>query len=332
MKISSLIDIVDGELLNSPSISFINSIKTDPNRVKTSDLFIAKNIEDLKIAIENGAYAVIFEKDFEVLDSEVAFIKVENLQMAMIKIFRFKLSNIKLKSYFCSTPTFDLFKIYQHNFGENIYLISKNIEKAFKFIDELKDDDILISKDENLINKIYPNSQEFEKNIYLKNIQNLVKHTLFEISFSYKDNYFSRIKLPTIYLNNFLNIYEFLKKDIDAFKLKNYSNFKAIFIDKNFEPLEFGKSSSFIICQNSLELVKEEINYIKNEFKYAKTIFIAKNKVNYLKEDEQILLKNLNNLKNLLLNLDFNCVYMIDFNYKEVLEYLQKPHNSPTLF
>ena len=64
MKISSIVDIVDGELLNSPSISFINNISSDAKKVKTSDMFIAKNIEDLKIALQNGAYAVIFEKDF----------------------------------------------------------------------------------------------------------------------------------------------------------------------------------------------------------------------------------------------------------------------------
>ena len=66
MKISSIVDIVDGELLNSPSISFINNISSDAKKVKTSDMFIAKNIEDLQIAIANGAYAVIFEKDLDI--------------------------------------------------------------------------------------------------------------------------------------------------------------------------------------------------------------------------------------------------------------------------
>ena len=137
MKISSIVDIVDGELLNSPSISFINNISNDAKKVKTSDMFIAKNIEDLKIAITNGAYAVIFEKDFEVIDNEIAFIKVKNLELALLKIVRYKLSTLKIKSYFCTDETFDMLKLYQNNHTKPIFLISKNIEKVFKFIGDI---------------------------------------------------------------------------------------------------------------------------------------------------------------------------------------------------
>ena len=38
MQISSILDIVDGELLNSPSISFIYSIKTNAKKIKEGDL------------------------------------------------------------------------------------------------------------------------------------------------------------------------------------------------------------------------------------------------------------------------------------------------------
>lgn len=332
MKISSLIDIVDGKLLNSPSISFINSIKTDPNRVKTSDLFIAKSIEDLKIAIENGAYAIIFEKNFEVLDSEVAFIKVENLQMAMIKIARFKLSILKIEAYFCKDETFDMLKLYQNNHTKPIFLISKNIEKIFKFIDDIKDKDILISKNQKLLENIYPNSKEFEKKIDEKSIKNIIKHSLFEVSFSYKELYFQKLRLAKLYIKSFINIYNFFEKDLDVSKLKLYSNFKAIFIDKNFEPVESGKSDSFIICQANEDLVKNEINYLKNEFKYAKTIVISKSEISYLQKSEQKIIKDIKELKAILKNSNFNCIYLVGFSYKESFEALSSSQNQKTLF
>ena len=281
MKISSIVDIVDGELLNSPSISFINNISSDANKVKTSDMFIAKNIEDLKIALQNGAYAVIFEKDFEVIDNEIAFIKVKNLELALLKIVRYKLSTLKIKSYFCTDETFDMLKLYQNNHTKPIFLISKNIEKAFKFIDDIKDGDILISKNKKLLESIYPDSKEFEKKLDENSIKNLIKHSLFELSFSYKDIYFSKLRLSKIYLNSFLNIYDFFKGNIDISKLKLYSNFKAIFIDKDFQPIESGKSDSFIICQTNKNLIPIEITYLKNEFRYAKTIFVSKYKISF---------------------------------------------------
>ena len=332
MKISSIVDIVDGELLNSPSISFINNISSDANKVKTSDMFIAKNIEDLKIALQNGAYAVIFEKDFEVIDNEIAFIKVKNLELALLKIVRYKLSTLKIKSYFCSDETFDMLKLYQNNHTKPIFLISKNIEKAFKFIDDIKDGDILISKNKKLLESIYPDSKEFEKKLDENSIKNLIKHSLFELSFSYKDIYFSKLRLSKIYLNSFLNIYDFFKGNIDISKLKLYSNFKAIFIDKNFEPIESGKSDSFIICQTNKNLIPIEITYLKNEFKYAKTIFVSKYKISFLDEKEQIIINNIEDLKNILKNLKFNCVYLIGFTNQESFEFLQNSQKLQALF
>ena len=332
MKISSIVDIVDGELLNSPSISFINNISSDANKVKTSDMFIAKNIEDLKIALQNGAYAVIFEKDFEVIDNEIAFIKVKNLELALLKIVRYKLSTLKIKSYFCTDETFDMLKLYQNNHTKPIFLISKNIEKAFKFIDDIKDGDILISKNKKLLESIYPDSKEFEKKLDENSIKNLIKHSLFELSFSYKDIYFSKLRLSKIYLNSFLNIYDFFKGNIDISKLKLYSNFKAIFIDKNFEPIESGKSDSFIICQTNKNLISIEIAYLKNEFKYAKTIFVSKYKISFLDEKEQIIINNIEDLKNILKNLKFNCVYLIGFTNQESFEFLQNSQKLQALF
>lgn len=332
MKISSIVDIVDGELLNSPSISFINNISSDANKVKTSDMFIAKNIEDLKIALQNGAYAVIFEKDFEVIDNEIAFIKVKNLELALLKIARYKLSTLKIKSYFCTDETFDMLKLYQNNHTKPIFLISKNIEKAFKFIDDIKDGDILISKNKKLLESIYPDSKEFEKKLDENSIKNLIKHSLFELSFSYKDIYFSKLRLSKIYLNSFLNIYDFFKGNIDISKLKLYSNFKAIFIDKDFQPIESGKSDSFIICQTNKNLIPIEITYLKNEFRYAKTIFISKYKISFLDEKEQIIINNIEDLKNILKNLKFNCVYLIGFTNQESFEFLQNSQKLQALF
>ena len=332
MKISSIVDIVDGELLNSPSISFINNISSDANKVKTSDMFIAKNIEDLKIALQNGAYAVIFEKDFEVIDNEIAFIKVKNLELALLKIIRYKLSTLKIKSYFCTDETFDMLKLYQNNHTKPIFLISKNIEKAFKFIDDIKDGDILISKNKKLLESIYPDIKEFEKKLDENSIKNLIKHSLFELSFSYNDIYFSKLRLSKIYLNSFLNIYDFFKGNIDISKLKLYSNFKAIFIDKDFQPIESGKSDSFIICQTNKNLISIEIAYLKNEFKYAKTIFVSNYKISFLDEKEQIIINNIEDLKNILKNLKFNCIYLIGFTNQESFEFLQNSQKLQTLF
>ena len=281
MKISSIVDIVDGELLN---YEFLKNSRG--------------SFDPLSIDIQSTP----------------------------------KLSILQIESYFCNDETFDMLKLYQNNHTKPIFLISKNIEKVFKFIDDIKDGDILISKNKKLLESIYPDIKEFEKKLDENSIKNLIKHSLFELSFSYKDIYFSKLRLSKIYLNSFLNIYDFFKGNIDISKLKLYSNFKAIFIDKDFQPIESGKSDSFIICQTNKNLIPIEITYLKNEFRYAKTIFVSKYKISFLDEKEQIIINNIEDLKNILKNLKFNCIYLIGFTNQESFEFLQNSQKLQALF
>ncbi|RBQ29970.1 UDP-N-acetylmuramoyl-tripeptide--D-alanyl-D-alanine ligase [Aliarcobacter vitoriensis] len=332
MKISSILDIVDGKLLNSPSISFIYSIKTNSKKIKESDLYIAKDEEEVQEAIQNGAFAIIYEKDFIISDNEIAWIKVENIQLAMIKLIRFKLSTLNLDSFYCSNSLYDMLKIYQNNLKKDIFFIPSKIEKIFSYLDDIKDSDILISKNKEFLDKIYPTNKELKEIIDQKDISNLIEHSLFETSFSYKEHFFSRIKISSLYINEFINVFNFLQKEIDLSKLKNFLNMKAIFFNKNFEIVEFGKSDRFVICQDNTLLVENEIKHLQLKFKYAKSLFLSKNGINFLKKNEQMIINNLNELKTTIKNKDFHCIYLVDFSYKEVLEYFIKSQNHSTLF
>ena len=75
-----------------------------------------------------------------------------------------------------------------------------------------------------------------------------------------------------------------------------------------------------------------EIAYIKKEFNYAKTIFITKYYINFISKDEQSIIQNISDIKDILKTSTFNCVYLTGFNSKEIYEYLQKSQNSATLF
>ncbi|CAM3913236.1 peptidoglycan synthetase [Arcobacter cloacae] len=331
MQISSILDIVDGSLLNSPSISFIYSIKTKVNRVKEGDLFITKNLDDIELAIKNGAFAIIIEENYPIIDNEIAWIKVNNIDLTIIKLIRFKLSTKNLKAYYCKKSTYDLLKIYTNSFYKHIKLIPNSLDGFFKYLDNIEDNDILISHNETILNKIYPKSIDFDETIQLEEINNLIEHSLFETTFSYKNIYYSRIKISSLYLEDFLRVFTFLNENLDLSKLKSFNNMKAIFLDRNINIVEFGKSDKFIICQNHDVLYENEIIYIKNKFKYAKTIFIASSDINISNKDT-LIISNLEELKPLLKNIKFNGVYIIGFNYKDILEYLMRTEKVLTLF
>ncbi len=330
MQISSILDIVDGSLLNSPSISFIYSIKTNAKKVKEGDLFIAKDLNSVELAVKNGAFAIISDINFPIIDNEIAWIKVEDINICILKLVRYKLSILNLDAFFCDKSTYSLLKIYSYNFNKNIKLIPNKLENIFKILDEIEENDIIISSNKAILEKIYPYTKKFQKDSF--EIENLIEHSLFETSFSVKSIYFSKLKIASLYLPQFLNVYSFLNGNLDLTKLKLFFNLKALFLDRNLNLIEFGKSDKFIICQDIQELYENEINYIRKKYKYAKTLFINNTYIEFLKEEEQIIINDINELKSILRNLKFNCVYLMGFNYKEVQEYLLKSENHLTLF
>lgn len=327
MKISSLIDIIDGELLNSPSISFIYSFKTKVKKVKEADLFLARNHEDIKLAVQNGAYAIIIEENTPIIDNEIAWIKVKSIDKVIVQLIRYRLANFNLKAFYCNKAVYNLLQIFSNNI--NLKFIPWNLDSFIKILNDVDDDSILICHDKELLDNLYPNNNEFISKDY--EINNLIEHSLFESSFSYKELYFSRLKLSSLYINDFLDVYNYLDIEFDYSKLKSFYNLKPIFLDKRLNITDHGRSDKFMIMQINLNLAKKEILYIKEKYKYAKTIFITSEHVESL-GDEEYILKDINKLKEYLKTVEFNAVYILGFSFEEIFTSLNKEDEENLLF
>jgi len=117
-----------------------------------------------------------------------------------------------------------------------------------------------------------------------KNIKNLTQHSLFTTTFSYKSKLFYKLRLPSMYIDYFLSIYNFLDLELDTNKLNNFKYFSPIFINKYFEIVDFGKSNKFILFNNNNSLIENEIKYLKSNYSYAKIKIIDK-----FKDDNDLL-------------------------------------------
>ena len=254
------------------------------------------------------------------------------MNTAIIKLIRFKLAIKNIEAFYCNKIIYDLLKIYSTHFLKNVRLVPNKLENTFRFIDEIEDNDILISCNKNILDNIYPKNKDFDHINKLNETDNLIEHSLFETSFSYENVYFSRLKISSLYITDFLKVFNFFKQNLDLTKLKSFYNFKPLFLDRNLNLVEFGKSDKFIICQNNEDLYENEIYYMKKQYKYAKNIFITSSYIDYLSKDEQILMTDIEQLKPILRKLKFNGIYILGFNYNEVYEYLIKSENIQTLF
>lgn len=326
MKISSIIDIVDGKLLNHPSISFIYSFKSDPSKVKEGDLFIAKNHNDIKMAIDNGAFAILVDENCPILDNEIAWIKVESINQALINIIRYKLANLNIEAYYFNKITFELLNIFSQQSTKEIFFLS-NLDEFVKDIDLINNNSIIVSYNKELLNKVYPMNIELNEKSY--EVKNLSVHSLFETSYSFNDIYYSKIRIPALYYKNLLMVQDFLDVELDLTRLKQFSFFKPIFITKTEDITEYGKSERFIIAQEDINISKKEIAFIKKRFTYAKTIVISSD---YNCKHEHIYLKDIKNIKDVLKTNSFNAAYFIGFSYEDIYSVLEKSEEQNTLF
>ncbi|WP_419769648.1 MAG: peptidoglycan synthetase [Candidatus Marinarcus sp.] len=321
MQISSINDIIQGELQNSPAISFISNVKTNAKRVHEGDLFVAKNEDDIAVALKNGAFAIVTQAATTILDSEIAWIVVDDIQKALIRFIRYSLSQLDLHAFYCDEISYKLIQLNKTATHQNIKLFSNNIEHSLKLLDTLENGDTIFSFNKEILDAIYPKNKNFNTSTF--EIKNVIEHSLFETTFSYKEDYFSRIRISGLYLNQFLEVFLLFNKEIDFNKLKKLNHFKPIFIDKYSTVVEYGKSGKFILAQESFQIAQEELAYIHKKYTYGKIVVFIKKGLT-LSNNNYICIQAIEEIKEKLKKQRYNAVYIIGFSSQKIENFLNE--------
>ena len=310
MKISSLVDIVGGTLLNSPAISFITQIHTQIHKINDGDLFLSSSQEDIDNAITRGAFCIVTDNShINIQDSEIAWILVDDINKASIKILRFLLANHNLQSYFCDVVYYEI--LFALNPDKTKYIFVNSAKELIEKIFTISDEQILISKNKQLIYDIYPKTQNFISNTY--EVSNLTIHSLFEVSYAFNSRYYSKLRLPFIYLNHLLDVQNFYSLEIiDELKVKNIQVMQSIFLNKSLQIVDFGKSNRFIITSNNETMASLDKKFINSFYTYGKI-----DMVDVENFDEQT-------IYNIISKSKANCLYMIHCSNEKIRELLEK--------
>jgi len=297
MRIENLVFLIGGELKSSPSICEINDFSFDAHSLKRGNLFFAKNKNEIDVAIQNGAYAVIFEGWTQIVDSEIAWIKVENLEIAALKLLRFYLIQKDIPIIKFDQLEYDIFKSISND--KNVLYIDDDFINSFINLYK-KDIKFAIIKDIEILKKI---SLDF----LTPNIEdkiNITKSYIFETSFIYKNSYFERVHIAPIFiksLNKVLNILDSYNIDYVVKNIEKLNHFKPIFIDNSFNIKEFGKSDKVLILEDCYNLLNIEKEFLEKNIKWAKKIYISDRKIK-----EFIYEKDFDKIREVLYNLTFN--------------------------
>ena len=257
MKIETLTNLIGGELLNAPFISEVTSFTFNVDEVERGSCFFVKNKNDIKKAVEKGAYAIV-SKDYEnIIDKEIAWIKVDDYKKAIINIFKYE--NLDTKLFFTDKLTSHI--IYKMKTTKNVLLL-ESFEDLFIALN--KNVTLFTYKDE--FKLLFANVIDIkEKEIDLQKI------SIFKSKFKNHE-----IKLPYVYKKEFSKAINFFEmNDLKYILDFSLERFRPIFIDYKFKQVAFGESDRVVISGlKDDEIFFRELNYIVDNTKHAKTIFI----------------------------------------------------------
>ncbi len=313
MRIENTIRIIDGLLQNFPSVDHTESIKINPQKIKRGDLFldIEGSAQDQKTALDNGAYGIISEKIQEVLDPEIAWIEVDSMRLACVKLARYEFSKKNSKIIYLDDISQEILQSITKN--HEFIALSSNVAQTLMAIKKSGENVKYSCSDERLAYSIDPYCEKIDNKFIIKKFK---EKSPFYSSFICGDEFYNNIKIPTIFADKICQIVAYLRQNSIDFNLKNGSlsrHFSPLFIDFNLNKKEFGQSEKVLIFENSMDFLDFEIKYL-SIFSQKLIICVPRRYINYFKNRNISFFSNLEELKNLIRK---NCRYILILGEKE---------------
>lgn len=268
MKIESLLRITGGVLLNTPSVNTISDIKISPAKILRKDLFIDINNSEDEIheAIENGAYCILTASIPNISDEEIAWIYVESLHMAIIKLSRFFATD---KNF-----NFVLLSSLQHNLSKYLHIetkvqtLSQVPSDALLQIINAPSETIFFVIDNAFITKIDPTLTPAKKSLEPDSI---FEKSIFYSSFIFSQKFFTEIRLPSIFIPHLCSLLNYLDTSGIEYKIENFNNFDHFypqFVDNGLHVKDFGSTRKALIFESDCELFQEEIDFLERKIDF----------------------------------------------------------------
>ncbi len=328
MHIENLLNIIGGEVTNSPKVEKIDSATIYASKVELGDLFFAYDKEDIQKAVSNGAYAIVYEgNNPEMTDSEIAYIRVDSIKEATTKFLRYimvqKESNIY---YFKNIEASYLKQIVSRK--TNLYtILSEDWKKSFEKILN-SDYDIFITTNESDAKILSPNYKKLSKLASGYIISDSLLKTTFKI-----DKYiYQNVDIAPFFVDNLRGVVEFCKDnelEYDINRVKYPKEFKPIFIDKDLNALPRGSSEKVLIFVTSTATIDRAIEYIRHDGKWIKSLVFTPPKTKLEKIDRPIWFSKPEEIKEILKKEHFHYAFLYQV---EVEDIICNTNDYPTLF
>ncbi|MFA4805805.1 ferrochelatase [Helicobacter pylori] len=333
LGVNEAVELSLGELQNTPSISYFNSIVLSLNKVQKGSLFVAKDHALIPKALELGAYGILYAGEYPLSDKDVAWIKLKDIEHSLNHLFKFCLLNERVVGALLSPIELEIAsKIMVSNF---VWCLKESLEDLFiiegckiAFFDKLE-----------WLHLFYKQERLKED---LKESRLIILNQSFFCSALVYEKQEYEFKMPCIFLEPLKRVIQLCEKlqivfDLNLLGKKEYplDHCKPFFVNKNLEIAPYGATARVVVAEISKELFEMMLQKALETLSWGKiVVFCRKNSMAFFEKNNPYFYTTQNNLKEQLKNLAFNFAFIYGISSHHLESLLNPPlfKKTPTLW
>ncbi|MGL2365676.1 ferrochelatase [Helicobacter pylori] len=333
LGVNEAVELSLGELQNTPSISYFNSIVLSLNKVQKGSLFVAKDHTLIPKALELGAYGILYAGEYPLSDRDVAWIKLKDIEHSLNHLFKFCLLNERVVGVLLSPVELEIAS--KIMVSEFVWCLKESLEDLFiiegckiAFFDKLEWFH-LFYKQERLKEDLK------ESRLIILNQSFFCNALVYE-----KQEY--ELKMPCIFLEPLKRVIQLCEKlqiefDLNLLGKKEYplDHCKPFFVNKNLEIAPYGATARVVVAETSKELFEMMLQKALETLSWGKiVVFCRKNSAAFFEKNNPYFYTTHNNLKEQLKNLAFNFAFIYGISSSHLESLLNPPlfKKTPTLW
>jgi len=324
MKIEDILNLTEGTLSNTPKVQAIESATVYYSKVEHGDLFFSSNQEEIDRAIENGAYAIVYDDENIVRsDDEIAWIKVSDIQLAAFKLIRYVIIKKEAQFFLLSEHELTFLKmILLHK--NNISFISNDWRKAFEQILN-SDGSLFVGTDKELMRLIKPDVEKLEREVEGYPVSDTLFRTTFKVGgFVYQEK-----ELIPFHVEYLLRVIDFCNKTelpYSVDRIKYTKHFMPVFIDLKLKSTRPSNSDRVAIFTDSLSDITKAREYVMRSNMWVKSIVLTPPKTKVPGIDHPHWFKNEEEVRELLKSIHFNYAFIYNAD-KSILNTIKEEYS-----
>ncbi|GAA8661352.1 hypothetical protein KYTH86_12130 [Helicobacter pylori] len=333
LGVNEAVELSLGELQNTPSISYFNSIVLSLNKVQKGSLFVAKDHTLIPKALELGAYGILYTGEYPLSDRDVAWIKLKDIEHSLNHLFKFCLLNERVVGVLLSPIELEIAsKIMVSGFA---WCLKESLEDLF-IIEGCK---IVFFDKLEWLHLFYKQERLKED---LKESRLMILNQSFFCSTLVYEKQEYELKMPCIFLEPLKRVIQLCEKlqiafDLNLLGKKEYplDHCKPFFVNKNLEIALYGATARVVVAEASKELFEMMLQKALETLSWGKiVVFCRKNSAAFFEKNNPYCYTTQNNLKEQLKNLAFNFAFIYGISSHHLESLLNPPlfKKTPTLW